>query len=409
MKAQTKPVQQEAFRGKILLIGAGVTLFAIGQSLLFTIVSPLVRRIGLTPLQFGTVLTCASLPLIFGAPFWGRKSDAIGRKPVFVLGLIGSALGTTAVAVTLQARLAGLLSVIGVAGCLLFARALYSLATSAVYPAAGGYIADVTDFRNRGQGMAILGASNSLGSILGPTMVWATGFAFAGELIPMYVAAALMLAGAVAAVFLLKEPARHQATRSHARLKWSDPRLRPFMIMWCAFFLTFSSVQITTAFLIQDRFNFTSYHDVVRTVAFCLISMAVVITLVQGVLLQMIRITPQLALRLCGPAFVVALLAMAVAPTPPFLMLGFALLGVAFSCASPGISGGASLLMAPHEQGAASGYLSSANTAGAILGPLVGTTLYGMGHSAVLFAGAGLFTVLSVYAFTIHIPAKHVE
>ncbi|MBM4221967.1 MAG: MFS transporter, partial [Gammaproteobacteria bacterium] len=65
-----------------LLLGFGVMLFAIGQSLTFVIIAPLVRRVGWDPQSFGIALTLANLPLVFGAPFWGRRSDRIGRKPV---------------------------------------------------------------------------------------------------------------------------------------------------------------------------------------------------------------------------------------------------------------------------------------------------------------------------------------
>ena len=99
MDAETPtPPAQSGFRSRLVLIGIGVTLFAIGSSLLFTIVSPMARATGLSEIQFGLVLTLASLPLVVGAPFWGRKSDAIGRKPVFVFGLFGSAVGTALVA-----------------------------------------------------------------------------------------------------------------------------------------------------------------------------------------------------------------------------------------------------------------------------------------------------------------------
>jgi len=39
--------------------------------------------------------------LIFAGPFWGKKSDSAGRKPIFIIGLLGSAVGTTAMALTL--------------------------------------------------------------------------------------------------------------------------------------------------------------------------------------------------------------------------------------------------------------------------------------------------------------------
>lgn len=394
------------FRSRLALIGAGVTLFAIGQSLVFTIVSPLARSTGLTEVQFGVILTLASLPLVVGAPFWGRRSDVVGRKPVFAIGLFGSALGTLFVALALQARLSGWISVGELAVALLAARMFYSLTASAIYPSSGGYIADVTDLHNRSQGMAIIGASNSLGSILGPLL--AAALTFVGQLVPMYAAAALTLAGGILGLRYLKEPERHRPTQVQGgTLRASDPRLRPFMLMWFAFFLTFSSVQLTTAFYIEDRLGIADQAGVVHVASLCLVSMAAVITVVQAFVLQAVRIRPVVLLRLCGPSFVLALAIMAFATSTPVLVFGFAVLGLAFSCATPGINGGASTAVEPHQQGAAAGYLAAANTVGAICGPLTGTLLYRLGPTTVLLAGIAIFSVVSIYAFTIEMPVRH--
>lgn len=406
-EAATPAAKQANFRSRLVVIGAGMTLFAISQSLLFTIVAPLARATGLTEIQFGLILTVASLPLVIAAPFWGKRSDRVGRKPVFILGMFGSAIGTTLVALALEARISRAISLGGLVVGLLLARALYSTTACALYPSAGGYIADVTDFRSRGQGMAILGATNSLGSVLGPLL--AATLAFAGPLVPMYVAAAMTMIGAFAAMKLLKEPERHSAARGPSDLRPSDPRLRPFMIMWLTFFLTFSAVQIITGFYIQDRLGVHDQAAIVRVASYCLVSMAVVIIVVQAFVLQVLHVRPQVMLRLCGPAFVCALLTMAVADSLPVLMLSFALLGASFACAGPGINGGASLSIEPHQQGAASGYLAAANTVGAILGPLTGTALYRVGPTAVMYAGAALFAVVSVYAFTIEIAQRPVR
>jgi MFS family permease len=402
--ANGTPAAGAGFRSRLVIIAIGMTLFAISQSLLFTIVAPLARATGLSEIQFGLILTFASLPLVFAAPFWGRKSDRVGRKPVFILGMLGSAVGTTLVALALQARLAGWLTLSGLVIGLLLARAFYSTTASALYPSAGGYIADVTDFRTRGQGMAILGASNSLGSVLGPLL--AASLAFAGLLFPMYVAAGMTVVGAAAALRLLKEPERHAVTQGAADLRPSDPRLRPFMIMWLVFFLSFSAVQIVTAFYIEDRLGIHEPAAVVRVASFCLVSMALVITVVQAVVLQVLHVRAQVLFHLCGPLFVVALLTMAAATSTPVLVAGFAVLGLSFACAGPGISGGASLSMAPHQQGAAAGYLAAANTVGAILGPLTGTSLYRLAPTAVMYAGAALFVAASIYALTIRIPQR---
>jgi MFS family permease len=401
----TQPANESSgFRSRLVIIGMGVLLFAIGQSLVFTVVAPLARSTGLTEVQFGLILTLASVPLVIGAPYWGRKSDRVGRKPVFMFGLVGSAIGTTLVALALQARLSGWITVGGLVVALLLARAFYSLTASAIYPSSGGYIADVTDLRNRSQGMAILGASNSFGAIVGPLM--AAALAFVGELVPMYVASAMMLIGAAAGMKLLKEPERHHAQQARGNLRPTDPHLRPFMLMWFAFFLTFSAVQITTAFYIQDQLGVTDHAGVVRIASFCLMSMALVITLVQALVLQMFRVRPVILLRLCGPAFMLALATMALADSTSVLILGFAFLGLSFACATPGINGGASMAVEPGQQGAAAGYLAAANTVGAILGPLTGTTIYRIAPTAVMVFGIGLFALMSLYALTIRIPAR---
>jgi MFS family permease len=121
-------------------------------------------------------------------------------------------------------------------------------------------------------------------------------------------------------------------------------------------------------------------------------------------LFQIIKISPQILLYLAGPSFAVGLFTMAFAPNLIVLGIGFGILGGAFACATPGINGSASLKVEPHEQGAAAGYLSAANTSGAILGPVVGTSLYKLQPNAPMLFGGVLMVIISIYAFTIPPP-----
>jgi MFS family permease len=176
--------------------------------------------------------------------------------------------------------------------------------------------------------------------------------------------------------------------------------------MWATFFIIFISLNFVTSFYIQDKFGIEDMAGVMRVASIMLACMAVVITLVQGVLFQIMKISPQVLLYICGPAFGTGLFTMAFAPNLTVLGIGFAILGGAFACATPGINGSASLKMEAHEQGAAAGYLAAANTSGAILGPVVGTALYKLQPNAPMIFGGILMIALSIYAFTIPAPEQ---
>ena len=392
---------QESARNKAkYILAVGVAMFAIGQSLLFVVVAPLTRMVGLSEMQFGSAFSLANITFFFGAAYWGRRSDKVGRKPVFVIGMTGATIGILLMALSLQAGLAGLASGWGMFALLALSRALYGALASSIYPVATAYMADITERSQRAQGMAVIGGANSLGSILGPAL--GGGLAFMGVLFPLYVSVVLAFLGCIWAVLFLREPEKHRPPSTpQAPLKFTDPRVMPYLIMWGCFFLVFIALQFITAFYIQDHFGVAEMNKVMQIASTALLIMAVMITLLQGVVFQLVKLSPQLLLRLCAPAFTIGVAILAFAPNIPVFVSGFAMIGVAFSCAGPGISGSASLSVAPHEQGILAGYIGAASTLGAMGAPIFGTTVYQLTPNAPMLVGVVIFAILSVYALRI--------
>ena len=370
--------------------------------MLFVLFGPLAREMGLTENQFGLVFTLSNIPLIFAGPFWGRKSDEVGRKPILLIGLAGTCVGTLALAFAIQVGLWKLLPIWALLLLLFAARTVYSLTATAVYPSSGAYMADITSREDRAKGMALIGAANSSGAILGPVLGGSLAFIYV--LFPMYLASAIALIGGIAIYFLLPEPAKHSNRSGAPALRPNDPRIVPFMIMWVAFFLVFTTLQFITAFYIQDRLSIDDPQEVIKIAAMCMGTLAVVNVSIQLIVLQFFKIHPRYMLRFCFPMFVIALLIIAFATTLPALLLGYMFLGFGFSVANPGINGGASLSVEPHEQGAASGMLAGATTVGVVIGPLLGTFLYSYQINLPMFFGAGLLAIMAVYAFMIKVP-----
>ena len=76
-----------------------------GQSVIYTILPPLGRQLGLGPTQVTTIFACSALIWIFSSTFWGARSDHWGRKPVMLLGLTAFAVSFAAFASTMLAGL----------------------------------------------------------------------------------------------------------------------------------------------------------------------------------------------------------------------------------------------------------------------------------------------------------------
>jgi len=120
-----------------------LTIFVamLGLSVLFPIIAPLSRQLGLTETQAGWFSTAYSLMQFVFAPIWGSRSERVGRKPVLQTGLVGFAVSF---------GLFGLFAVLGLngvlSGTLLFvllvaSRLLGGVLSSATLPTAQAMMA----------------------------------------------------------------------------------------------------------------------------------------------------------------------------------------------------------------------------------------------------------------------------
>jgi MFS family permease len=166
-------------------------------------------------------------------------------------------------------------------------------------------------------------------------------------------------------------------------------------------------LQLILSFYLQDEFGIHDAKQLVRTSSIMLVSMAAMIVVMQVGVFQFFKIRPHVLLRALGPLFVIALLIIMLAPNTIVMAFGFAVLGLSFACANPGVNGSASLRVQPWEQGAAAGFLGAGTTLGAILGPLVGTQIYTqLGHKAPMIIGAVVMGLVSLYTLKIKAPER---
>ena len=345
----------------------------MGQTVLFAILAPLGREIGLSVMQIGAIISASSITVFMCTPIWGRASDRWGRKRVILIGLFGYTLGTVVFAAVFKSALMGLMPPTIAFVALVVSRMGHASVMSATMPASSAYMADITDVATRTKGMGAIGAANNLGAILGPAL--GGGLAVFSLLTPLWFAAGITLITAIVVLIYLPDVPKQEFTRVPAKMRRTDPRILPFMIVGVLMFMGFAIVQQTMAFRFQDVLSLTAV-ETARTFGLGMMFSAAASLFSQAVLVQRMDIRPFNLLRMAMPLLILAFLIMAVADSRNYLLGAMTLLGLGMGLAGPGFMAGASLAVGPQEQGAVAGVASSCGPLGFTIGPIVGTALY---------------------------------
>ena len=140
-----------------------------------------------------------SLMQFLFAPLWGRLSDRIGRRPVLIVGLLGSVVFYALFGVaSIQKSL-----------LLLFVARIGAGIAGATISTAQAYIADTTTPQTRARGMALIGAAFGLGFTFGPLLAAAailgSGKEVSNSPWPGFVASGLSAVALLLAIFRLPE------------------------------------------------------------------------------------------------------------------------------------------------------------------------------------------------------------
>lgn len=343
---------------------------------------------GATGLTVGLLMASFSLMQFLFAPVWGRVSDRIGRRPVILIGLVGSCVSylifglARSLTVLFVARIAA-----GVAGA--------NIST------AQAFIADTTTPENRAKGMGIVGAAFGLGFIFGPAI---GGFLSQwGYATPAFFASALSLINFGAAVFLLPESRApetrraSQATAPKGRVEFlrralARPHLPVLLLVYFVVIAAFSGFEATFALFSERRFAFTA-----ATIGYMFAFVGVVLSIIQGAVVGRTarrigeqRIVPMAILFLAAGLGLIPL-----SRTVPVLTVacGFLAIGMGFN--SPSIVSLISRLSSTDDQGGVLGVSQSLASLARVLGPALGGLTYDRFGVAVPYVLAALAMLLA--------------
>ena len=367
----------------------------------FGIVIPLLPFYGLhfdaSPFTVAMIMACYSLGQFVAAPFWGRLSDTIGRRPVLIISLFGAVLSYIW---------------LGFASTLwmLFAARTVAGLMAGNISTAFAYIADSTTVENRAKGMGLVGAAFGLGFIAGP----AIGGILSGPdpltadfQTPAFVAAGLSFVAFTLTVAMLKESLSAEA-RAKRTAQPRQSRLTQFksalgkpgigLLIALSFLATFvfAGMETTFAMWSHRQFNWGPEQN-----GYLFAFVGIIAAVLQG------GVVGRLAKRfgegnLIIQGAVALAIGMALIPfssSVTWLLVAMVIVAYGFSVINPALNSLISLRKESANQGQVMGVARSATTMARVIGPAWAGALFAMlGMEWPYYAGAALMLVVAALA-----------
>lgn len=387
-------------RARLTILFLTVFVDLVGFGIVLPLLPFYADHFGASGLVVGFLVSVYSVAQLFMAPLWGRLSDRFGRRPILIIGLVGSAASYLVFA---YARSIPMLFV---------SRIMAGIGGSTV-PVAQAYIADITPREKRAGNMGLIGTAFGLGFIFGP--------AIGGIMAPLSVeapglaAAALCFGNGVLAWFFLPEslsPAERDLRRGaraapgvgDIRTVVRSPELLRILALYFFFTVAFAAMQPTFPLLGAARFGLAETQ-----VGYLFAFLGLVSAIMQGGLVR--RLVPILGevrlIRICGLPFIGGLLLIATAPSVGVLLVALALLAVGFGGTLPSVVSLLSLRAPEDVQGGILGLGQSVGSSARILGPvLAGWAFDHLGVGWPYIGGAAVAFLALAASFTLRQPGS---
>ena len=396
-------------RSPLLVVFLTVFIDLLGFGIVIPLLPVYSKLFGASELELGLLFSAFSGMQFVFAPMWGRVSDRVGRRPVLLGGLLG-----TAVSYVLFAHANSL--------PLLFLSRLMAGFFGANISTAQAYIADVTTPANRAKGMGMLGAAFGLGFTIGPLV--GGELTAVSRVAPGYAAALLSLAAATFGWFRLTEPPAVQRTHSRvfsaAQLHgaFGQSRIGVLLALYFLAIFAFSAFEamftrfglacFPTRFGMTQAVEHASLDEILRAAPYAgryLCFIGVVSALIQGGLIR--RLVPRYgepALAVVGPFLLALALFIIGAATHAtgnqdlqwyVVIAGCLVMPLGFGLNNPALTGLISRASPAAEQGAYLGLSQSVGSLARMSGPPFAGALFKYLGPTSPFLAAGACLILA--------------
>jgi len=312
------------------------------------------------------------------SPLWGRLSDRIGRRPVLIVSLIGSAIGS------LLTGLAGGLA-------MLYVARVVDGASGATIAVAQAAASDLADKRDRPRLFGLLGAAFALGFVVGPAIGGLAGLV--DRRLPFFIAAAMAAANAIAT--WIRVPETNSPTQERPSPHEPPARRRHWAFLGGAFgsVAAFAGFEATFALIGEDQFSWSQ-----SDIAFVFVGIGIYLAAIQGKLVVGLatRFGSERLLLVGLATVAVGLVATGAAQSRLSLVGALALLVGGYGLVSPSLAVVVASRVGSRSRGGALGEQQAAGALGRVGGPVLVGALYTWTSQLIAYSTAALIACIAL-------------
>ncbi|MDF2416570.1 MFS transporter [Acinetobacter beijerinckii] len=352
-------------------------------SMILPLLAPLTRQLHLSEFQGGVIVSAGAICMAIASIWIAKNKSNQSPQNLVNYGFIGMtitwALFTFILALGLDAILPSVLIFI----LLVLSRASTGIFMAMPQIGLQSYVmTESTETTKRSKNMALFGAMNSFGMIVGPLAT--SLLLYGGLLFPMWFSVVLLALVSLALFIFFKKTAdirsdANKALEQNSNTVLNQQNIIKQSLIWLALgfstYVAIVTLNMTAGFYIQDKFFLSSQQSAVYF-AQCMVIVGICLVVTQLLIVKVIKLQLHSLVLIGILTMCFGLLLSLYAQNIVVFQASYIFYGVSVACLLPAFTTGAAQAVTKDSQVKMAGYCTATQAFGLIFGPLVSTYLY---------------------------------
>lgn len=352
-------------------------------SMILPLLAPLTRQLHLSEFQGGVIVSAGAICMAIASIWIAKNKSNQSPQNLVNYGFIGMtitwALFTLILALGLEAFLPSVLIFI----LLVLSRASTGIFMAMPQIGLQSYVmTESTETTTRSKNMALFGAMNSFGMIVGPLAT--SLLLYGGLLFPMWFAVALLalVSLALSMFFKKKNDIRSDADKpseQSSNTVLNQQNIIKQSLIWLVLgfstYVAIVTLNMTAGFYIQDKFFLSSQQSALYF-SQCMFVVGICLVVTQLLIVKVIKLQLHSLVLIGILTMCFGLLLSLYAQSIVVFQASYIFYGISVACLLPAFTTGAAQAVTQDSQVKMAGYCTATQAFGLIFGPLVSTYLY---------------------------------